>query len=106
MGFPGADVILKQIKDGITKKRVGLIADAGPPARHGSVVIDNNGNEIGVVTSGSPSPSLSKNIAMAYIPKEYSKNGTEVQLKIRDKIYKAVVSKMPFVSANYYNKPK
>jgi aminomethyltransferase len=43
---------------------------------------------------------------MGYIKEEFKKPGTEVELKIRDKFYKALVSKMPFVSSNYYQKPK
>ncbi|RZC42052.1 aminomethyltransferase, mitochondrial [Asbolus verrucosus] len=104
--FPGAEVILKQIKEGPQKKRVGLVADSGPPARHGSAVVDDNGNVIGSVTSGCPSPSLNKNIAMAYVPSAYSKNGSKLSLKIREKLYSAVVTKMPFVPSNYYTKPK
>ncbi|XP_044260537.1 aminomethyltransferase, mitochondrial [Tribolium madens] len=104
--FPGAETIVSQIKNGASRKRVGLIADGGPPARHGTPIVDSNGNEIGSVTSGCPSPSLGKNIAMAYVPTDLSKNGTKHNLKIRDKIYSAVVTKMPFVPSNYYNKPK
>lgn len=104
--FPGADRIIKQIKEGCARKRVGLIAESGPPARHGTSVLAEDGTEVGTVTSGCPSPSLNKNISMAYVPTDLSKIGTHLGLRIRDKVYKAVVTKMPFVPSRYYTKPK
>lgn len=104
--FPGADIILRQIKDGSSIKRVGIISEVGPPARQGCKIVSQDGRELGTVTSGCPSPSLGKNVAMGYVPTEFSKIGTKVQLKIREKLYNASISKMPFVKANYYNKPK
>lgn len=61
---------------------------------------------LGEVASGCPAPTLGKNIAMGYVPTDFSKVGTKVTLKIREKLYEAVVAKMPFVKTNYYNKPK
>ncbi|CAH1382691.1 unnamed protein product [Tenebrio molitor] len=104
--FPGADVVLAQIRDGSKRKRVGLVAEAGPPARHGTPVLDGGGDQVGSVTSGCPSPTLGKNIAMAYVPTALAKAGTRFKLKIRDKLYDAVTAKMPFVPSNYYTKPK
>ncbi|CAH1103973.1 unnamed protein product [Psylliodes chrysocephalus] len=104
--FPGANLILKQIKEGSTIKRIGLISQSGPPARQGAVILSKEGEELGKITSGCPSPSLGKNIAMGYVKTSSSKLGTSVNLKIRDKVYEAAVSKMPFVKSNYYIKPK
>lgn len=105
--FPGAQIILDQIKNGVPKKRIGLVAQSGPPARHGAQIFDEKGEQLlGEVTSGCPSPTLGRNIAMGYVPSEFSKPATKLTLKIREKLYEAVVAKMPFVKANYYNKPK
>ncbi|XP_018574634.1 aminomethyltransferase, mitochondrial [Anoplophora glabripennis] len=104
--FPGAEAILRQIREGSSIKRVGLVSKTGPPARQGASIICVEDQEVGKVTSGCPSPSLGGNIAMGYVPTSYSKVGTRVGLKIRDRVYDAVVSKMPFVKANYYNRPK
>lgn len=105
--FPGSGKILEQLADGAKTKRVGLVLKDGPPARQGTVVFDVRGSEkLGTVTSGCPAPSLGKNIAMAYVPVEYSMPGTDVQLKVRDKLYGAVVTKMPFVRTKYYTKSK
>ncbi|CAH1118330.1 unnamed protein product [Phaedon cochleariae] len=104
--FPGAEVVLEQIKEGSMVKRIGLISESGPPARQGAIILGADSRPIGHVTSGCPSPSLGKNIAMGYVPVGQSKKGTELSLKIRDKIYEAVVSKTPFVPAHYYTKKK
>lgn len=84
------------------KRRVGIVATSGAPARGGSVVLDQAGEQIGTVTSGCPSPTLKKNIAMAYIVSSFSKPQTEVQLNIRNKAIPAKIIKMPFVPTNYF----
>uniref|UniRef100_A0A5F9DGF4 Aminomethyltransferase, mitochondrial n=1 Tax=Oryctolagus cuniculus TaxID=9986 RepID=A0A5F9DGF4_RABIT len=56
----------------------------------------------GTVTSGCPSPCLKKNVAMGYVPLEYSRPGTPLLVEVRRKQQMAVVSKMPFVPTNYY----
>lgn len=103
--FPGAETILKQLKEGCTRRRVGFRMINGPPARHGTqIFIDNM--VVGEITSGCPSPSLGGNVAMGFIKEGHKKVGTKVELKIRDKLYGAEVAKMPFVTSNYYQKPK
>lgn len=57
---------------------------------------------IGTVTSGCPSPTLEKNIAMADVHRSYSKNGTKVDIQVRKKTFSAEIVKMPFVPTNYY----
>lgn len=104
--FPGAQIILNQIKNGVSKKRVGLIKVGGAPARSGSKIIGFNDEIIGEVTSGCPSPSLGVNVAMGYVENSYAKVKTDVRVKIRDNLHNATVSKMPFAEAKYYNKPK
>lgn len=93
------------MKNGCSRRRVGIRLEKGPAARHG-VQIYSEGKLIGEVTSGCPSPSLGGNVAMGYIANDYKANGTSIDLKIRDKLFKGVVAKMPFTPAHYYNKPK
>ena len=90
------------------KKRVGLMSKEGPPARDNTKIFDEAGQEIGIVTSGCPSPSLGQgvNIAMGYVPANMSKSGSKVRLSVRKRIIDAVVTKMPFVPTNYYNPGK
>ena len=100
--FPGANIILNQIREKPSRKRIGLISK-GPPARDHTKILDPiSGEEIGEVTSGCPSPSMGINVAMGYVPASKAKNGTKLALKVRNKTVEAVVTKMPFVATNYY----
>ncbi|KAL6990759.1 aminomethyltransferase [Sarracenia purpurea var. burkii] len=100
-GFLGADVILKQIKEGPPIRRVGFFS-SGPPARSHSVIQDDKGGSIGEITSGGFSPCLKKNIAMGYVKSGSHKTGTKVKIVIRGKSYDGIVTKMPFVPTKYY----
>ncbi|XP_078342752.1 aminomethyltransferase, mitochondrial-like isoform X2 [Oculina patagonica] len=99
--FPGAEIILRQIKEKAKRKRVGLVSK-GPPARGGTNILDADGQKVGHVTSGCPSPSLKQNIAMAYVVTEFTKPGTSLQLEVYKKKVEAQVVKMPFLPTNYY----
>lgn len=99
--FPGAEIILRQIKEKTKRKRVGLVSK-GPPARAGANILDADGNKVGHVTSGCPSPCLKQNIAMAYVPTALSKPGTALHLEVYKKRIDAQVVKMPFLPTNYY----
>jgi aminomethyltransferase len=106
-GFNGAETIIPQLTPkskggaGVSRRRVGLIVE-GAPAREGAEIVDMDGNNIGQVTSGCPSPTLKKNIAMGYVKDGMQKADTEVQVVVRGKKRKAVVTKMPFVPSKFY----
>ena len=107
-GFLGAEYIIKP--DGklqsATKKRVGIIGMKAP-AREGAEIYDATGEtQIGVVTSGCPSPCLKVPIAMGYVETQSSKKGTEIAIKVRGKMQKAEVVSMPFVESRYYRVPE
>lgn len=89
---------LKQQKEtGVTRKLTAFeMIDRGIP-RHGYEICDEDGNPIGEVTSGTQSPSLNKAIGMGYIKKDYTTEGGNVYIKIREKLIKAVVVKLPFL---------
>uniref|UniRef100_W5UK06 Aminomethyltransferase n=1 Tax=Ictalurus punctatus TaxID=7998 RepID=W5UK06_ICTPU len=99
--FPGADVIVPQIKAKTQRKRVGLMS-SGPPVRQHTPILSPDGKVIGEVTSGCPSPCLKQNVAMGYVETSFSKSGTPVQVEVRKKMVPAVISKMPFVPTSYY----
>lgn len=101
-GFPGAAVIQKQLKDGVSKKRVGLNILSGAPAREEAIVQDLDGNKVGVVTSGSPSPCLKRSVAMAYVDTKFAPIGTKLKVIVRGKAGDAEVTKMPFVPTKYF----
>jgi len=88
---------LEKLKAGGSKRAlVGLEMVERGIARDGYRCVDENGNEIGVVTSGSPSPTLGKNIALAYVPPSMTALGTEIFVEIRGQKAKAVVVATPF----------
>jgi len=89
----------KKIKE-LSRRRVGLIID-GPPAREGVIIADQNGNDIGIITSGTVSPVLKKSISMGYVKPPLHNVDSKVVVKIRGKSYPSVVVKLPFVPTNY-----
>jgi aminomethyltransferase len=94
--FIDKDILLKQKKEGTSRRLVGFeLIDKGIP-RHGYDVLDAEGNKIGIVTSGTMGPFIKKAIGMAYVPIAYSNEGSEFFISIRDKALKAIVVKMPF----------
>ena len=87
----------KQKAEGVTRKLVGFkMIDRGIP-RHGYDIADAEGTKIGVVTSGTMSPCLKIGIGMGYVKPEFSKVGNNVYIKVREKLLKAEVVKLPFV---------
>ena len=100
-GFIGREVLEKAKAGELKRTLVGLeMIDRGI-ARDGYKVQAVGGNEIGYVTSGSPAPFLKKNIALAYVPPEFSEVGRELLVEIRGQGVKAKVVPTPF-----YKRPK
>lgn len=105
-GFRGAEVIIPQLTPrskggaGVERRRVGFVVD-GAPARDGADV-QKDGQSIGKITSGVPSPTLGKNIAMGYVKDGLHKAGTELDIVVRGRKRKGVVTKMPFVPSRYH----
>lgn len=104
--FNGADRILKELADGPSRVRIGLSVKEGAPAREGAEIADMDGNVIGTVTSGGPSPTLGRNIAMGYVPPKFAELGTDLKVIVRGKPAAAEVVATPFVAQRYYRKPK
>jgi aminomethyltransferase len=104
--FNGAERILKELADGPGRVRVGLSVKEGAPAREGAEIADLDGNVIGKVTSGGPSPTLGRNIAMGYVPPAQAALGTELKVIVRGKPAAAEVIDTPFVATRYFRKPK
>lgn len=107
--FNGASTILPQIASPktLTQRRVGLNVEKGPPAREGAAVLDladpARPVQVGVVTSGLPSPSLGgQNIAMAYVKNGLHKKGTQLGVQVRKKVLGATVVGMPWVESKFH----
>lgn len=93
--YNGKKVIMEQLKNKPSKKIVGFVMEERAIARHGYEIY-SNGEQIGVVTSGGISPTLNINIGLAYINSSYTIDDV-IDIKIRDKFYKAKIVKRPFV---------
>lgn len=93
--FIDKEFLLKQKLDGVSKRLKGFVMiDRGIPRQHYELV-NSDGETIGEVTSGSMSPMMKQGIGMAYLVKGYWKEGTEIFIKIRNKILRAHVVKLP-----------
>ena len=100
-GFPGAERILRELAEGVSRKRVGLTLDGRQAAREGAEVYAGN-EKVGVVTSGGFSPSCERPIAMAYIAMAHTAPGTALEIDVRGKRLAATVAPMPFVPHRYH----
>ncbi|MEE6187370.1 glycine cleavage system aminomethyltransferase GcvT [Niabella digestorum] len=95
--FTAKEILQKQKAEGVQRKLIGFaLVDKGIP-RHGYEIVDDTGSTIGVVTSGTQSPTLGKAIGLGYVQTAFAEIGTRIFIKVRDKQLAADVVKMPFV---------
>lgn len=94
--FVGRDALAAIKAGGVPKQLVGLVGDGRRSARTGYAVTDPDGNQLGVVTSGVPSPTLGKPIAMAYVPVSMAEPGTVVGIDVRGRREEMTVTALPF----------
>ena len=94
--FINRPMLERQKAEGVTRKLVGFeMVDRGIP-RHGYELVNSDGEKIGIVTSGTMSPTRKIGIGMGYVKPEYGKAGTEICIDMRGRKLKAVVVKPPF----------
>jgi aminomethyltransferase len=98
--FPGAGRIEHELGGELTRVRAGLLVE-GAPAREGAEIADTTGAVVGHVTSGGFSPSLSRPIAMGFVPPALSAPGTVLNVIVRGKSQTATVTALPFVPKSY-----
>ncbi len=97
--FVNSAALSAQKQEGVKRKLAGFeMLERGIP-RHDYEICDAAGNTIGKVTSGTQSPSLQKAIGLGYIATDFAKEGTEIFIKIREQLVKALVVKFPFYKA-------
>lgn len=97
--FIGREVLAKQKAEGVERRLVGLEMQGRGIARHDYPILAE-GKEVGIVTSGTLSPTLGKAIALGYVPKSLAKVGQTLEVSIRGKKYPAQVVKKPFYRTN------
>ena len=101
-GFPGHDVIARQLAEGPPRRRVGLRIDGRAPARAGAEIADKNGTIIGGVTSGGFGPTVDGPVAMGYVQTGFAAEDTAVDVIVRGKPLAAVVASPVLVPHRYH----
>lgn len=94
--FTNSENLKKQKEAGVTKKLVGFEMQERAVPRHDYEIVDANGNNIGIVTSGTMSPSLNKGIGMGYVTVANSALDSDIYIRIRKNDVPAKVVKLPF----------
>jgi aminomethyltransferase len=94
--FVGKEALARQKEAGVPRRLVGLRVEGRGFPRPGYPVTDGKGSAVGVVTSGTVSPSLGEGIALAWVPVELAAPGTELAIQVRDRELPARVQRPPF----------
>jgi aminomethyltransferase len=101
-GYPGADVIARQLTEGTARRRVGLAPESRAPVRAGTALETADGQPIGTVTSGSFGPSLKAPVAMGYLDTGHAEPGTLIHAIVRDRPVAVRTVTLPFVNHRYF----
>jgi aminomethyltransferase len=94
--FTSSELFKKQKEQGVDRKLVAFELDERGIPRHDYDIVDGNGQKIGIVTSGTMSPSLGKGIGLGYVPTVLSSVGSKINIQIRKNAVPATVVKLPF----------
>lgn len=94
--FTNSENLKKQKEKGLERKLVGFELDDRGIPRHDYDIVDGNGKKIGIVTSGTMSPSLKKGIGLGYVPTVFATAGSKINIQIRKNAIPATVVKLPF----------
>jgi aminomethyltransferase len=97
--FVNSEALENEKKHGLERKLVAFELDDRGIPRHGYDIVDGNGKTIGVVTSGTMSPSLGTGIGLGYVPIVFSELGSKIHIQIRKNAVSATVVKLPFYKA-------
>jgi aminomethyltransferase len=100
--YPGAPTIERQLAEGTTRKRVGLLGLERAPVREGAAIVDGGGAAIGRVTSGTIGPTVGRPIALAYVPASLAAPGTPLDVDLRGKRQPMQVAPLPFTPHRYF----
>ena len=100
--YLGDQVIFNQLENGSDTKVVGILPEGKMPVRDGAIIQDENGNQVGYVTSGGFGPTLNKPISIARIETKFNQSQSKLFGLVRDKIIAVEIVKLPFVKHNYY----
>lgn len=102
LGYPGADIVDAEMRDGPARRRVGLLPEGRAPVREGAELTDDTGTAVGRVTSGGFGPTVEGPVAMGYVAADHAATGTRLNAIVRGKALPVTVVRMPFVEQRYY----
>ena len=94
--FTNSEALKAEKERGSERKLIAFELDERGIPRHGYDIVDGNGNKIGIVTSGTMSPSLGKGIGLGYVPIVFSDVNSKINIQIRKNAIPATVVKLPF----------
>jgi aminomethyltransferase len=94
--FVNCEALAKEKEQGAERRLVGFELDDRGIPRHGYDIVDGHGKKIGIVTSGTMSPSLGKGIGLGYVPTRFTEIGSKIHIQIRKHAVAATVVKLPF----------
>jgi len=100
--YLGDNIILDQLENGSDSKVVGLLPEGRMPVRDGAIIQDEDGNQIGYVTSGGFGPTLNKPISIAGLESKFTNSQSKLFALVREKKIAVEIVKLPFVKHNYY----
>jgi aminomethyltransferase len=102
-GFAGAPIILKQLENGVDRRRVGLCPEGRAPVRAGTPLfaVEASDEVIGGVTSGGYGPSVEAPVSMGYVTVVLSSSETQIFAEVRGKRLPVTVSTLPFIDTHY-----
>jgi len=98
-GFPGAERTLREARDGTARRLVGLVGEEPVPIRHGAPLLDSEDKEVGVVTSGTVSPSTQRAIMLGYVGSQW--RGAKLFAVVRGAQRPVRIAALPFVPKRY-----
>ncbi len=94
--FTNSKALEAEKQKGIERKLIAFELDGRGIPRHGYDIVDSNGHKIGIVTSGTMSPSLGKGIGLGYVPTVFADVNSKINIQIRKNAIPATVVKLPF----------
>lgn len=97
-GFIGAERVLRELKDGTSRRRVGIKLTGKGIAREETEIFSKDGQKIGVLTSGGFSPTLQEAIGQGYVDAAFADGNQEIAVKVRGRDIAAKIEMMPFVA--------
>jgi aminomethyltransferase len=99
-GFPGAEVTLREAASGTARRLIGLLGEEPVPVRHGATLLDAGEREVGIVTSGTVSPSTQRAVMLAYLASSHGRDAP-LYAFVRGKRRPVRLASLPFVPKRY-----